>query len=163
MGVATTKRVPGIASYNVELGGSDFMPLYEYACGSCGVRFERIRKFSDPPLTVCPECGGVLEKLISSPAIQFKGSGFYITDYARSGQKSEGSADGAGGKGASGKGSEGSESSSKDAGAKETASKDAGSKDSGSKDSASKESSSGSSSSTDSSTSAAKPAATKPS
>jgi putative FmdB family regulatory protein len=63
------------------------VPLYEYECGSCGLRFERIRKFSDPPLTTCPDCGGTVSKLISSPAIQFKGSGWYITDYAKSGQK----------------------------------------------------------------------------
>jgi putative FmdB family regulatory protein len=62
------------------------MPLYEYECDSCGARFERIQKFSDPPVTVCPTCGGAVRKLLSSPAIQFKGSGFYITDYARSGQ-----------------------------------------------------------------------------
>jgi putative FmdB family regulatory protein len=61
------------------------MPLYEYLCGSCGLKFERIRKFSDAPLTECPSCGGGIEKLLSSPAIQFKGSGFYITDYAKSG------------------------------------------------------------------------------
>src|SRR5262245_43834911 len=65
------------------------MPLYEYECGSCGSRFERIQKFSDPPLEVCPTCGGPLRKLISSPAIQFKGSGFYITDYGKAGQSSD--------------------------------------------------------------------------
>ena len=66
------------------------MPLYEYQCESCGRRFERIRKFSDPPLAECPECGkGPVQKLLSSPAIQFKGSGFYITDYAKPGSKSE--------------------------------------------------------------------------
>jgi putative FmdB family regulatory protein len=64
------------------------MPLYEYKCDACGAQFERIRKFSDPPLEECPVCGkGPVEKLISSPAFQFKGSGWYITDYAR---KSEG-------------------------------------------------------------------------
>jgi putative FmdB family regulatory protein len=62
------------------------MPLYEYRCTVCGHRFERIRKFSDPPLTECPECGGLVEKLISSPAIQFKGAGWYVNDYARSGK-----------------------------------------------------------------------------
>ena len=61
------------------------MPLYEYLCGSCGHRFERIQKFSDAPLTECPSCGGSVEKQLSSPAIQFKGSGWYITDYAKSG------------------------------------------------------------------------------
>ena len=60
------------------------MPLYEYECeAENGRRFEIIQKFSDEPLTVCPSCGGPVRKLISSPAIQFKGSGFYITDYAK--------------------------------------------------------------------------------
>ena len=62
------------------------MPLYEYQCEECGGRFERIRKFSDPPLDEpCPACGGPIKKLISSPAIQFKGKGWYVTDYAKSG------------------------------------------------------------------------------
>lgn len=62
------------------------MPLYEYECDACGGRFERIRKFSDPPLDEpCPSCGGQVQKLISSPAIQFKGKGWYVTDYAKSG------------------------------------------------------------------------------
>lgn len=61
------------------------MPLYEYQCRQCSERTEVVRKFSDPPLTTCESCGGELAKLISSPAIQFKGSGFYITDYARAG------------------------------------------------------------------------------
>jgi putative FmdB family regulatory protein len=62
------------------------MPLYEYQCEECGARFERIRKFSDPPLDEpCPTCGGPIRKLISSPAIQFKGKGWYVTDYAKSG------------------------------------------------------------------------------
>ena len=60
------------------------MPLYEYQCEACGVTFELIRKFSDPPLEACPTCGsGPVRKLVSSPAFQFKGSGWYITDYAR--------------------------------------------------------------------------------
>jgi len=59
------------------------MPLYEYQCQSCGHRFERIQKFSDAPLETCPSCGGPVKKLLSSPAIQFKGSGWYITDYAK--------------------------------------------------------------------------------
>lgn len=59
------------------------MPLYEYQCDSCDERFERIQKFSDPPVEVCPSCGGTVKKLLSSPAIQFKGSGWYITDYAK--------------------------------------------------------------------------------
>ncbi|MCC7418634.1 MAG: hypothetical protein IT176_15975 [Acidobacteria bacterium] len=59
------------------------MPLYEYECQACGHRFEKIQKFSDALESVCPVCGGLVRKLMSSPAIQFKGSGFYITDYAR--------------------------------------------------------------------------------
>ena len=61
------------------------MPLYEFQCESCGHRFEVIQKFSDAP-PVCPKCGGPVEKLVSSPAIQFKGSGFYLTDYGRGGK-----------------------------------------------------------------------------
>jgi putative FmdB family regulatory protein len=62
------------------------MPIYEYQCDACGHRFERIQKFSDPPVDVCPDCGKPqVRKLLSSPAIQFKGSGFYITDYASKG------------------------------------------------------------------------------
>ena len=65
------------------------MPLYEYQCESCSHRFERIQKFSDPPADTCPKCGGPVRKLISSPAIQFKGSGFYITDYGKQGSSTE--------------------------------------------------------------------------
>ena len=61
------------------------MPLYEYQCDNCGHRFEVIQKYSDAPIQVCPKCGGPVTKLLSSPAIQFKGSGWYITDYARKG------------------------------------------------------------------------------
>jgi putative FmdB family regulatory protein len=59
------------------------MPLYEYQCDACGHRFEKIQKFSDPLEDTCPKCGGPVHKLMSSPAIQFKGSGFYITDYPK--------------------------------------------------------------------------------
>ena len=60
------------------------MPLYEYRCESCHHQFEVIQKFSDAPIAVCPQCGsGPVVKLLSSPAIQFKGSGWYITDYAK--------------------------------------------------------------------------------
>src|SRR5438552_9931358 len=59
------------------------MPLYEYECDACRHRFEVIQKFSDPPVEKCPSCGGSVHKLQSAPAIQFKGSGFYITDYAK--------------------------------------------------------------------------------
>src|SRR5262245_40862110 len=68
------------------------MPLYEYECEACNNRFERIQKFSDPPVETCPKCGkGPVRKLISSPAIQFKGSGWYITDYAKKSSSDAGS------------------------------------------------------------------------
>jgi len=67
------------------------LPLYEYQCKKCHSLTERIQKFSDPPLTICPHCGGELEQLLSAPAVQFKGSGWYVTDYAgKSSNKSSG-------------------------------------------------------------------------
>ena len=62
------------------------MPLYEYQCKKCGLRFEKIQKFSDKPVKKCPECGGPVEQTISAPAVQFKGSGWYVTDYAKKSQ-----------------------------------------------------------------------------
>lgn len=59
------------------------MPLYEYECTKCGHRFEKIQKFSDRKITKCPECGGRVEQVLSAPAVQFKGSGWYVTDYAK--------------------------------------------------------------------------------
>jgi putative FmdB family regulatory protein len=59
------------------------MPIYEYRCQRCGERLEAMRRLADAPLTVCPACGGELRKLVSAPAFQFKGSGWYVTDYAR--------------------------------------------------------------------------------
>ena len=103
------------------------MPLYEYQCESCSARFERIQKFSDPPETVCPTCGGPVRKLLSSPAIQFKGSGFYITDYAKKSGESSSS-------GSS------SSSSSTDSTSASGAAKDSGSSSSGSSDAGAKES-----------------------
>ena len=61
------------------------MPNYEYQCRKCAHRFERIQKFSDPHVKKCPECGGAVEQVLSAPAVQFKGSGWYVTDYARKG------------------------------------------------------------------------------
>lgn len=61
------------------------MPIYEYACEACGRVTEVIQRFDDPPLTVCPECGGAVKKMLSAPAFQFKGEGWYVTDYARKG------------------------------------------------------------------------------
>ena len=67
------------------------MPLYEYQCRKCKHRFERIQKFSDPILKTCPECGGTVDQLLSAPAVHFKGSGFYVTDYpSKSSGKSSG-------------------------------------------------------------------------
>ena len=65
------------------------MPLYEYQCKKCRHRFEKIQKFSDVPVKKCPECGGPVEQLLSPPAVQFKGSGWYVTDYARKGTSSD--------------------------------------------------------------------------
>jgi putative FmdB family regulatory protein len=62
------------------------MPLYEYECDACGRRFEVIQKMSDPVVEICPTCGGRVHKLQSAPAFQFKGSGWYVTDYARKDQ-----------------------------------------------------------------------------
>ncbi len=86
------------------------MPLYEYECPKDGA-FEQMQKFSDPPLAACPKCGGPVEKLLSAPAIQFKGSGWYVTDYAR-----KGSTDGGGGKKSEAKESKSSSTSSSDSG-----------------------------------------------
>ena len=61
------------------------MPRYEYQCKKCHHRFERIVKFSDKPMKKCPDCGGPVEQMISAPAVQFKGSGWYVTDYAKKG------------------------------------------------------------------------------
>jgi putative FmdB family regulatory protein len=59
------------------------MPLYEYQCKKCSHRFERIQKFSDKPVKKCPQCGGAVEQTITAPAVQFKGTGWYVTDYAK--------------------------------------------------------------------------------
>ncbi|HEY4088764.1 MAG TPA: zinc ribbon domain-containing protein [Bryobacteraceae bacterium] len=72
------------------------MPIYEYRCQSCGKKFETLQKFSDEPLTVHPECGGgPVERLLSAPALQFKGSGWYVNDYAKgnSGKPAESKSD----------------------------------------------------------------------
>ena len=80
------------------------MPLYEYECLNCGKRTEVLQRFEDPPIAACPSCGGEVKKLISSPAFQFKGTGWYVTDYAGkkapadSKSKSEGKSEGGGDK-----------------------------------------------------------------
>jgi putative FmdB family regulatory protein len=68
------------------------MPLYEYECDACRRRFEKLQRVTDPLLTACPKCGGAVHKKFSVPALQFKGSGFYITDYGRRGSTSGGDA-----------------------------------------------------------------------
>jgi len=69
------------------------MPLYEYKCGKCSKVFEVIQKFADAPLEVHPGCGGRVERLLSAPALQFKGSGWYVTDYGRNGGNGSGAKD----------------------------------------------------------------------
>jgi putative FmdB family regulatory protein len=99
------------------------LPLYEYECPEHG-RFELVRKFSDPPVEKCPRCGKPVQKIVSAPAIQFKGSGWYITDYAKKSagdsKDGKGKAEGGGKEAAST-----SDSSSKDSSSKDSSSKDA--------------------------------------
>lgn len=87
------------------------MPLYEYRCSKCEKKIEVIRKFSDPPLTEHEDCGGTLEQLLSAPAFQLKGTGWYVTDYAKAGAKPVSDA---GGKAGDSKDSEAKASTSKD-------------------------------------------------
>jgi putative FmdB family regulatory protein len=108
------------------------LPLYEYQCPKCG-RFELIRKFSDPSLTTCPTCGSEVQKLFSAPAIQFKGTGWYITDYARKSDGKGGKGDSAKGEGAASEGSKGE--GAKSEGPRSEGPKSEGSKSEGAKDS----------------------------
>jgi putative FmdB family regulatory protein len=123
------------------------MPLYEYKCKKCGHQFEKIQKFSDKMVKKCPDCGGVVEQMISAPAVQFKGTGWYVTDYAKksSSPGSSGSGD------SSSRDSSSKDSSSKDkkddksksdgaSSSVESSAKVTSSKESSSKDSSSKES-----------------------
>src|SRR6478672_3937411 len=112
------------------------MPLYEYQCKKCGHRFEKIQKFSDKMVKKCPDCGGPVEQMISAPAVQFKGSGWYVTDYAKK-SSSPGSSGDSGSKDKSDDKSK-SDGSSKDSSTKDS-SKDASSKAGSSKESSSKE------------------------
>jgi len=106
------------------------VPLYEYQCKKCKHKFEKIQKFSDPPVKKCPECGSPVEKVMHAPNVQFKGTGWYVTDYGGKDKSEKSKAEGSSDKG----GSEKKESPAKEDGAK---SKD---KDSGSKKSESKKS-----------------------
>jgi putative FmdB family regulatory protein len=101
------------------------LPLYEYQCKKCHSLTERIQKFSDPPLTICPHCGGELEQLLSAPAVQFKGSGWYVTDYARKSGKGGSSGNGTAESGSSsGSGSDSKGSSEKSTSSSESKAKD---------------------------------------
>jgi putative FmdB family regulatory protein len=111
------------------------MPLYEYECKKCGHRFEKIQKFSDKMVKTCPDCGGQVEQMISAPAVQFKGSGWYVTDYAK-----KSSSAGAPGSGDSKDKKD--DKSKSDGGSKESSSKEGAPKESSSKDNSSKSSSS---------------------
>jgi putative FmdB family regulatory protein len=103
------------------------MPLYEYQCKKCGHRFEKIQKFSDKMVKKCPECGGPVEQMISAPAVQFKGSGWYVTDYAKK-SSSPGSS------GESGSKDKKDEKSKSDSAPKESSTKESSSKESSSKE-----------------------------
>jgi putative FmdB family regulatory protein len=115
------------------------MPLYEYKCKKCGHQFEKIQKYSDRMVKKCPDCGGRVEQMITAPAVQFKGTGWYVTDYAK---KSSGlpSSDG-GSKDSKKDDKPKSDSASKDTSSVESSAKVTSSKESSSKDSTSKESS----------------------
>jgi putative FmdB family regulatory protein len=112
------------------------MPLYEYECKKCHHRFEKIQKFSDRMVKKCPDCGGVVEQMISAPAVQFKGSGWYVTDYAKK-SSAQSSADGSG-KDSKKEDTSKSESSSKEGSSPEGSSKEVSSKESSSKESSAK-------------------------
>jgi putative FmdB family regulatory protein len=112
--------------------------LYEYACLKCGRHTDKIEPVAGPHLKKCPHCGGKVESVITAPAIKFKGSGWYINDYAAKPNAGEGKK----AEGAAGNSSDLKESSSKESGSKDSGSKEASSKDSSSKDGGSKESSS---------------------
>jgi putative FmdB family regulatory protein len=118
------------------------VPLYEYQCKKCKHKFEKIQKFSDRPIRKCPDCGSPVEKVQHAPNVQFKGSGWYVTDYGGKGDKSK--TDGNSEKGSSEKDSaEKASSEKKDSAAKEDGKakeKDSGSKKSESKKSESKRS-----------------------
>ena len=102
------------------------MPLYEYKCLKCGRKTEKIENVAGPHLKKCPHCGGKVEMMFSAPAIQFKGSGWYVTDYG--GKKSSGDS------GKDDKPATESKEAAKDSGTKGSAAKDSGTKDSGSKE-----------------------------
>ncbi len=111
------------------------MPLYEYECKKCGHRFEKIQKFSDKMVKKCPECGGQVEQMISAPAVQFKGSGWYVTDYAK-----KSSSPGSNSSGESASKEKKDDKPKSDGGSKDSSSKDSSSKENASKEPSHKES-----------------------
>jgi putative FmdB family regulatory protein len=114
------------------------VPLYEYQCQKCKHKFEKIQKFSDPPVRKCPECGSPVEKVMHAPNVQFKGTGWYVTDYGGKSDKSK--TDGGSEKSSAEKGgSEKKETTAKEDGAR-SKDKDSGSKKSEPKKSESKKS-----------------------
>ena len=116
------------------------MPLYEYKCKKCGHQFEKIQKYSDRMVKKCPDCGGRVEQMITAPAVQFTGTGWYVTDYAK---KSSGlSSSDSGSKDSKKDDKSKSDSASKDTSSKESSSKESSSKESSSKESSSKDSTS---------------------
>ena len=131
------------------------MPLYEYRCKACGHRFEKIQTYSAPDAKECPVCHGEVERLISAPSIQFKGSGFYSTDYPNRASKSaaaEGKAESAG-DGGSAKVVEGSGAGDKGGSSEKASSVSAGSSDKGSSPTTASSSGSGTASAAPSSSS----------
>jgi len=114
------------------------VPLYEYACLKCGRHTDKIEPVAGPHLKKCPHCGGKVESVITAPSIKFKGSGWYVNDYAAKSNSGEGKKS----EGAAGNSSESKESSAKDSDSKDSGSKGSSSKESSGKDSGSKESSS---------------------
>lgn len=122
------------------------MPLYEYQCKQCAHRFEKIQSFSAPEEKVCPECGGEVERLISAPAIQFKGAGWYVNDYAgRNKAPSSGKSDSKDGSSNNGSGKDVSAKSTESSSKSEGGKSDSGKSDGGGKsDSGAASSSSGS-------------------
>ncbi len=96
------------------------MPTYQYRCTQCGTELEVVQKFSDPALTVCPECEGALRKVYSAVGVVFKGSGFYATDNRTKGRSSASSSSDTSGSGSSGDSKSGSDSSSTSSGSSST-------------------------------------------
>ena len=108
------------------------MPLYEYECESCGDRIEVLQRVGAPPIGACDACGGKMRRLLSAPAFQFKGSGWYVTDYAKKNSSQAGEAQG---------GKEGPESKAKESGDAKSGTPEKASGESSKKDSSKKESS----------------------